>query len=305
VANPLTTSLVSDKSAESADRDTAQFIAALFELGKPRLAALVMVTMLCGALTAPGPRDIVTVMIAMLGTALVVAAANALNMYIERDTDKLMRRTATRPLPTGRLQPEAAVWFAVTLACVGLGLLAVFVNFTATALTALALVSYVSVYTPLKRVTTLAMQVGALPGALPPLIGWASVTGSIDARGLTLFAFLFVWQLPHFLAITLFRSEEYARAGLKVLPNVRGVAATKRAIVMYSAVLLLISLAPVALGMAGAWYAVIAGALGLAFIVQGMRGFSTTNEQAWAKRLFFASMPYLVLVYASVVISAG
>ncbi|MEP7049186.1 MAG: heme o synthase [Pseudomonadota bacterium] len=281
-----------------------RFWMALLELGKPRITALVMVTMLCGALVAPGPHSLVRLSIAMVGTALVVACANALNMYMERDSDALMRRTATRPLPTGRLAPEAALWFALAAGALGLLLLALWVNVASTALAFLALVSYVLAYTPLKRSTLYALHVGAVPGAIPPLIGWASMTGSLAARAFPLFLILLVWQLPHFLAIATFRREEYARAGLVVEPNVRGLAGTRRSILLYSALLFAVSLSPLALGMAGAWYGAVAVLLNLGFLYYAAFGQGTKTPERWAKTLFLASLPYLVLIYAALVISA-
>ena len=277
---------------------------ALLELGKPRLAGLVMVTMLCGGLVAPGPRPLGRLLIAMLGTSLVVAAANALNMYIERETDALMKRTASRPLPTGRLSPEAALWFARVCGVVGLTMLVLWVNLASAALALLALLSYVLAYTPLKRSTGFALHVGAVPGAIPPLIGWASMTGSLAPRAFPLFLILLVWQLPHFLAIATFRREEYARAGLVVQPNVSGLSATRRSILLYSALLIAVSLTPLALGMAGVWYAVVASLLGLCFFGFAAFGQGTKTVDRWAKQLFLASLPYLVLVYTALVISA-
>jgi heme o synthase len=289
---------------ESVLASGARFWLALFELGKPRVAGLVMVTMLCGALVAPGPRPLLKLLIAMLGTALVVAAANALNMYMERDADARMRRTATRPLPTGRLVPEVALWFALACAVVGLTVLVLAVNLASAGLALLALVSYVLAYTPLKRSTGYALHVGALPGAIPPLIGWASMTGSLAPRAFPLFLILLVWQLPHFLAIATFRREEYARAGLVVMPNVSGLAATRRSILLYSALLFVVSLSPLALGMAGAWYTVVAVLLNVGFFGFAAFGRGTKTPERWAKLLFLASLPYLVLIYAALVISA-
>src|SRR4051812_35083413 len=257
---------------DSSERASTRAWSALIELGKPRLAGLVMVTMLCGALVAPGPRPLGRLLLAMIGTALVVAAANALNMYIERETDALMRRTASRPLPTGRLSPDTALWFALGSGVVGLGVLVTCVNWASAGLALLALGSYVLAYTPLKRSTIYALHVGAVPGAIPPLIGWASMTGSLAPRAFPLFLILLVWQLPHFLAIATFRREEYARAGLVVQPNVSGLAATRRSIIIYSALLIVVSLSPLALGMAGVAYAVVASLLGLAFFCFGAFG---------------------------------
>ncbi len=292
-------------SGEGASSEPAGRVwAALLELGKPRLAGLVMVTMLCGALVAPGPRPLGRLLIAMLGTALVVAAANALNMYIERETDALMKRTASRPLPTGRLSPEAALWFSRVCGVVGLTMLVLWVNLASAALALLALLSYVLAYTPLKRSTGFALHVGAVPGAIPPLIGWASMTGSLAPRALPLFLILLVWQLPHFLAIAIFRREEYARAGLVVQPNVSGLPATRRAILIYSTLLIAVSLTPLALGMAGVWYAVVASLLGFGFLGFAAFGRGQKTVERWAKQLFLASLPYLVLVYTALVISA-
>jgi protoheme IX farnesyltransferase len=288
----------------TAEPEGTRVLSALIELGKPGVAGLVMVTMLCGALVAPGPRRIGYLLVAMLGTALAVASANAFNMYLERDSDALMRRTAGRPLPSGRLLPEAALWFASVTGVLGLAILALFTNLATTALTALALGSYVLAYTPLKRHTTYALHVGAIPGALPPLIGWASVTGSLAPRAWPLFVILLVWQLPHFLAIASFRREEYARAGLVVLPNVKDARGTRRSIVGYSALLVLASLSPLALGMAHTAYALIALVLGAWFLGYAAFGNAEPSRERWAKRLFLASLPYLVIVFAAVVISA-
>jgi protoheme IX farnesyltransferase len=289
---------------EAQSPTSARFWLTLLELGKPRVAGLVMVTMLCGALVAPGPRPLGRLLVAMFGTALVVAAANALNMYMERDTDARMRRTASRPLPTGRLLPETALWFALGCAVIGLSVLVLCVNLPSAGLALLALVSYVLAYTPLKRSTGYALHVGAVPGAIPPLIGWASMTGSLSARAFPLFLILLVWQLPHFLAIATFRREEYARAGLVVMPNVSGLAATRRSILGYSALLFVVSLSPLALGMAGAWYTLIAVLLNVGFFGYAAFGQGQKTPERWAKLLFLASLPYLVLIYAALVISA-
>ena len=289
----------------SSERASARSVlSALFELGKPSVAGLVMVTMLCGALVAPGPRPLGRLLIAMFGTALVVAAANALNMYIERETDALMRRTANRPLPTGRLAAESALWFALACAIVGLGVLIACVNLASAGLAFLALVSYVLAYTPLKRSTSYALHVGAVPGAIPPLIGWASMTGNLALRAFPLFLILLIWQLPHFLAIATFRREDYARAGLVVQPNSEGLEATRRSILLWSVLLLAVSLTPLAIGMAGLGYGIVALVLGVGFFCYAAFGRGQKTPERWAKTLFLASLPYLVLVYAALVASA-
>ncbi|MEZ4375336.1 MAG: heme o synthase [Polyangiaceae bacterium] len=295
--------------ARAAERFKGVF-KALVELTKPGVTRLVMVTALCGALAAPGEIEWLKVLVALFGTVLVVASANALNMFLERDVDAKMTRTATRPLPSGRISPELAFRFGLGLAAVGLPLLTFAVNPASGLLAALALVSYVAIYTPLKRASDFALHVGAVPGALPPVIGYAAVTGSVGKEALLLFAILLVWQLPHFAAITIFRREEYARAGLKVIAVQRGVAGAKRFIVFHSLMLLLVSLAPTVLGVAGWAYFAIAACAGLAFVALGLHGAGlfgrrVADDDRWAKVLFFSSMPYLVVLYAALVISIG
>jgi protoheme IX farnesyltransferase len=275
----------------------------LLELTKPSVTALVMVTMVSGALVAPGPIELPKLLLSLFSTACVVGAANAFNMWMERDSDALMSRTRRRPLPTGRLTPEMALGFGSLLAIVGLTLLATSVSSLAASLGWFALSSYVLAYTPLKRITTWSLHVGAVPGAMPPLIGWASVSGSLSREAFALFAILFVWQLPHFLAIASFRAPEYARAGLKVLPNVKGRAATERSILFYSVVLAVVAVAPALLGMAGLGYGVVALLCSVAFLAVALQGRRTLAPERWARRLFLASMPYLVVVFGAFVAS--
>jgi heme o synthase len=278
-------------------------LSALFELTKPSVTTLVMVTMVSGAFAASARIEAPRLVLAMFATACVVGAANAFNMWMERDTDALMSRTRRRPLPTGRLSPELVLGFGSLLAVVGLTLLATSVSSLSALLGWVALSSYVLAYTPLKRVTTWSLHVGAVPGAMPPLIGWASVTGQLSREAFALFAILFVWQLPHFLAIATFRAPEYDRAGLKVLPNVRGQAATEKSIIVYSVLLGLVAVAPWPLGMAGMGYGITALVSSLAFLGVALHGRGRMEPKRWARRLFIASMPYLVVVFAAFVAS--
>jgi protoheme IX farnesyltransferase len=278
-------------------------LSALLELTKPSITALVMVTMVSGALVAPVHIELGSLLLAMFATACVVGAANAFNMWMERDSDALMTRTRRRPLPTGRLSSEMVLGFGSLLAVVGLTLLATSVSSLSALLGWIALCSYVLAYTPLKRITTWSLHVGAVPGAIPPLMGWAAVTGSLSREAFALFAILLVWQLPHFLAIATFRAPEYERAGLKVLPNVRGRAATERAIVLYSVLLGVVAVAPWPLGMAGVGYGITALFASLVFLGFALRGRGRLDANRWARRLFLASMPYLVLVFAAFVAS--
>jgi protoheme IX farnesyltransferase len=278
-------------------------LGALVELTKPSITTLVMVTMVCGALAASRPIVGYQLPLSLFATACVVGAANAFNMWMERDSDAFMTRTRKRPLPTGRLSPEVVLGFGSLLAVVGLTLLALFVSSLAALLGWVAMSSYVLAYTPLKRVTPWSLHVGAVPGAIPPLIGWASVTGSLSREAFALFAIMFVWQLPHFLAIATFRAPEYERAGLKVMPNVSGAAATERAIIAYSVLLGLVSLAPWALGMTGTGYGVVALLSSIAFVGVALQGRGRLERNRWARRLFVASIPYLVVVFAAFVAS--
>jgi heme o synthase len=266
---------------------------------------MVLVTTLCGALVAPGAVEWPRLVFSLIGTACVVGSANALNMVLERDSDAQMDRTRARPLPSGRLSWQAATWFASLLGLVGLVVLSIGVGTAAAGLAALAHLVYVFGYTPLKRVTPMALHVGGIPGAIPPVIGWAAMTGQAEPRAWLLFAILFLWQLPHFLAISLFRMDEYARAGIAVHPIACGVARTKRAIVTYSVALVLATVLPVWFGLAGHAYLAVALAFGTAFTIHAMVGLRRTAGARWARSLFFASLPYLVVVYGSLVLSAA
>ncbi|HSC89835.1 MAG TPA: heme o synthase [Polyangiaceae bacterium] len=275
---------------------------AFWELSKPAITRMVLITTGLGVLAAPSPTLLSDLVPIVLGTGLLVAGANALNMFIERESDAFMQRTRARPLPAGRLEPDAALAFGVSVSIGGLILLAQFASMLAVALGVFALLSYVLVYTPLKRVSPIALYVGAIPGGLPPAIGYAAVTGSFDRVCTCLFLLLLVWQIPHFLAITLFRSEEYGRAGLKVLPVVRGLPYTRKATVLWSGLLLLTSLLPVALGVAPLWYGAVALVAGLALCFFAARTLFDPSPKV-AKQMFFASMPHLVVVMAALVIS--
>ena len=279
---------------------------ALLQLVKPGITRMVMVTMLCGALAAPGAvtRPLV-LLLAVLATALVVAGANAINMVIERDTDALMARTRSRPLPTGQVSADVALGFGLSLSGVGLLLLFVCVNALSALLAGLAFVSYVLVYTPLKRVTPWALHIGAIPGALPPVIGWVAVRGMIEAGAGLLFLILFVWQLPHFIAIAVYRRSEYSNAGLRVIPVVKGLRRARRELVGYTALLILVSFLPSLTGTVGglhAWLTAVAGAGFAAFV---LRPIGWAGPEVWARRVFLASMPYLVVVFGAAVVTAS
>jgi protoheme IX farnesyltransferase len=278
-------------------RDLAEHLQPWVELAKPGVTRLVVVTTLFGGLIAPGSLSLLAWIFTIVGTTLVVAAANALNMFYEADADALMARTRDRPLPRGRLQPALVVRASAGAAAVGLGML-LSINLMSALLALLALVSYVWVYTPLKRTTPHALYVGAVPGAIPPLIGYASSTGGhLDAHAFALFALLAVWQIPHFLAISMFRQEEYERAGFKVFPVCRSRDAVRRLMLLWSLLLFAVSLVPVWIGMAGITYAAIAVGFGLPFLLGAAYGLRASADVQWARSLFFASMPHLVVLF--------
>jgi protoheme IX farnesyltransferase len=279
----------------------------LVTLTKPRITVMNVMPMLGGAWLAanhaPEPPPARQVMLATLGTALVIASANALNMWVERSTDGLMARTRNRPLPTGRMPASLALGFGLALGVAALLVLALGVNAVTTALAAVALVSYVALYTPLKRKTRHSLLVGAVPGAIPPLLGWTAVTGQIQAPGLVLFGILFLWQIPHFLAIATFRRDEYARAGMKVMTVERGQRATRLNIVGYLVALLAVTLGLVATGVGGKLYVGAAAVLGALFLASGAWGLRPSAGDRWARGLFAVSIGYLVLLFSALMVS--
>jgi len=273
------------------------------ELTKPRITSLVVFTTASGLWLAPVQPQRHTVLLTLIGTALVVAAANALNMYLERETDALMPRTMHRPLPAGRMNPSLALGFGLLLAAISLPVLSLGVGLLPGLLASAALVIYVLIYTPMKRYTAAALLVGAVAGAIPPLIGWTAVTGRLDLPGVLLFAVMFLWQVPHFLAISLVRREEFARAGLRVQPNEPdGERRARRNIVWYSAVLVGVSFLFIPLGVAGTVYfdaALVSGGL---FLGHGVHGLRAKTGKRWARNEFVASLGYVTVLLAVLVV---
>ena len=269
----------------------------LLELTKPRLSGLVLATtgggMWLAARTHGADLSVARGLLSLISIAATVGAANALNCYLERDRDRLMARTRNRPLPSGRMEPWVARGFGLSLAALALPALALGANLLTAALAALALGTYVLIYTPLKAKSAVAMWVGAVPGALPPLMGWTSVTNRIDAPGLVLFGILYVWQLPHFLAIAMYRRDEYAAAGLKTLPLSLSDAAARGQIVAYTAALIPITLLLWSFGVAGVGYAATAVVLGAGFFGLAAYGLMRRLERSWARQVFLSSLVYL------------
>jgi len=285
--NPASSALAVSAGSRAAD---------FAELAKPRITSLVLVTAAVGfAVGGPGSIDWLAFFVFMAGTAFLCGGASTLNQYLERDADALMERTRRRPIPGGRIRPEEALVFGLALSAAGLAVLA-FVNPLTLALGAASLVSYVLAYTPLKRVTSLCTVVGAVPGALPPLMGWAASRGSLGAAGWGLFAILFLWQLPHFLAIGWLYRDDYARGGFPMLAVTdRDGASTGRQAVLYATALLPVTLAAGLLASAGAGYLWGGLVLGLGFLACAA-AFAWKRTVGSARRLFLASVLYLPLL---------
>jgi heme o synthase len=266
-------------------------------LAKPRLSALVLFTTAGGVWLAKEPLPLSVWLMTLVGTAGTVAAANAFNCAMERDSDRFMRRTAGRPLPAGRMELGPACVFALLLGAVSLPMLWLGSNWLTGLLGTVALITYVLIYTPLKSRTHWAMEVGAVSGALPPLMGWTAARGRIELPGVILFLILYLWQLPHFIAIAMVRKTEYRAAGLTSLPLAWGDEVARRVAVVALVALLLVSLGPVMVGMSGGLYLVAAVILGLAFLGEGVRGLLRRGDERWAKRLFGASLAHLTLLF--------
>ena len=266
-------------------------------LTKPRVTSLVLATTAAGFyLGSTGGFSLTLLIITLLGVGLAAAGTSALNQVVERDADALMHRTRARPLPTGRLTPGRALAFAVVISVLGIGILLLFVNAITALLVGATLVSYIFIYTPLKRHTSLSTLIGAVPGALPPLAGWTAATGEIGAGGLALFGILFMWQLPHSLAIAWMYRDDYARGGFRLMPVVdpEGMS-TERQIVVQALALLPMSLVPAVLGLAGEAYFYGALVLGVGFVAVAASLHLRRTVRS-ARQVLLASVIYLPLL---------
>ena len=274
------------------------------ELLKPRITMLVVLTAWMGFSLGGGKSYSALWVIVLAGTALTAGGASALNQYIERDLDANMRRTQNRPLPQKRLAPEQALAFGVITSVTGLVMLTLAVNLLTGFLAALSVASYLFLYTPMKTRTALCTLVGAIPGALPPMMGWAAARGALAPEAWILFAILFLWQLPHFLAIAWMYREDYARAGFPMLSVIDpDGGSTARMIILYSAILIPVTLLPTRIGLTGFSYFCGALALGFAFLMFGaFTAFFRTPANA--RRLLLASVIYLPTLLTWMVLSA-
>ncbi|WP_281017420.1 MULTISPECIES: heme o synthase [unclassified Minwuia] len=271
-----------------------------FALLKPRVMSLVLFTGLIGVVVAPGDIHPAMAVIALICIAVGAGASGAMNMWFDADIDAVMERTQQRPIPEGRIMPQEALTFGLFLSAASVFTMGLLVNLAAAGLLAFTIFFYVVIYTMwLKRLTVQNIVIGGAAGAFPPVIGWAAVTGGLELPAWTMFLLIFLWTPPHFWALALFRSGDYAKAGVPMLPVVRGEKSTRRQIVGYSFLMLAASFAPLFLGVGGMAYLVGAALLGAAFL---FIAFMLLREQEgtyrWAGRLFGFSIFYLFALFS-------
>jgi protoheme IX farnesyltransferase len=296
---------------EAAPAQAESSVADWIALLKPRVVMLVVFTGWIGMVIAPGQLHPVLAFTALLCITVAAGASGAINMWYDRDIDRLMRRTRNRPIPAGRIEPAGALAYGVVLAAFSVLVMALATNIVAAAVLAASILFYVFVYTMwLKRRTAQNIVIGGAAGAFPPVIGWAAVTGGIEALPVLLFAIVFFWTPPHFWSLSLWAHSDYARAGVPMLPVVAGARRTRREIVAYTVVLVAISLLPWAMGLAGAIYGLAAAALGAGFLACAWRvlrdrqnevGISLTND-APARAAFKFSIAYLFILFAAMAV---
>ena len=282
------------------------FLSDFVDLTKPRLSLLVMVTALVGTMIAPDKINFFKAFFAFVLITLVVIGSAALNCYIEREVDAKMSRTKDRPLPARRMHPKTALIFGSILVLFAIPAICIFINLVTGILALIAAVLYLYAYTPMKQKSETAVYVGAIPGALPPVMGWTAVTGQIDIMAVTLFLILFVWQLPHFLAISLYHADDYGAANIKVYPNLkRGFFITKIGIFVFTAFLFITSLLPTFFSNASFIYTRAAFTLSGLFLVYSAYGFflksDKVREREWARNYFYGSLFYLPLLLVALI----
>jgi protoheme IX farnesyltransferase len=290
--------IVSELPATAIEELSGASVGDYFQILKPRVMSLVVFTGLVGLALAPGHIHPLIAAVAVLCIAVGAGASGAINMWYDRDIDRVMHRTAARPLPSGRMRPGEALGFGCALSVWSIAVMGVAVNWVAAELLALTIAFYVFVYTIwLKRRTPQNIVIGGAAGALPPLIGWAAVTGDVGWGAIALFAIIFFWTPPHFWALSLYRSDEYAAAGVPMLPVVAGLRETKRQILIYTVVLWPVTAAPWLWGLAGPLYAVGAGVLSLVFSGMAIRVWRDDGERS-SRQMFVFSLFYLFLIFA-------
>ncbi len=284
--------------AQPAGARLSDYIALL----KPRVMSLVVFTGFAGMVVAPGSLHPLLAAVAVFCIALSAGAAGAINMWYERDIDALMERTRERPIPAGRMAPNRALVFGITLNLVPIAIMGVALNWVAAGLLALAAGFYIFVYTVwLKRRTPQNIVIGGAAGAVPPMIGWAAVTGSVSLESVALFLIIFMWTPPHFWALALYREGDYAKAGVPMLPVVAGPAETRRQILIYTLLLVPLSFVPLALGTAGLAYGAGAAVMGAYFLWLAVQVVRSASDRA-AKRMFGFSILYLFVLFAALIV---
>ena len=288
----------------------------IWSLAKPRLSSLVVATAAAGMWLAQGSGGVLGAyqghpqgaplreFLSLVAIAMLVGASNATNCYLERSYDALMRRTAKRPLARGRLNPKAVLVSATIIAVASTIALAITANLITAVLGLFAHLVYVNAYTPLKRTSAWAVVVGAIPGAIPPLMGWTLVTGHLDYGGLTLFGIMFLWQIPHFIAIAFHRRDDYERAGFKTIALVVSDSTSKYLLVALTAALVPVSLVLVPLGLANQLYAIAAFILGFGFFFINMSGLRKGASATWARTSLHASLFYITLLFAAIALTS-
>lgn len=296
------------ETAQIATAATARRAADFFELTKPRIVFMVLITALVGYYAGSGGAPEYLRLLQMLfGTALAAGGTLTLNQFLERDLDALMDRTRRRPLPDARVQPQDALWFGILLTAAGLGYLSLYVNLLSAMVAAAIAISYLLLYTPMKRYSALCVPVGAVPGALPPVIGWVAARGDLSVDAWVLFAIMFLWQIPHTLAIGYLYRDDFAKAGIQFLPVIEPDGeSTHRQVLIHCAALWIVSFLPTLIGIAGSIYFIVAFLLGAGFLASGIN-MVLAPTRARARQLLFASLiylPVLLLVMAWDLVSA-
>jgi protoheme IX farnesyltransferase len=290
------------------NRTAAEFLKDLWLLMKPELTLLSVFTSLASAYLAikvPDVNQLIIFPLLALGTLLVGGGSGALNQYFERDFDLLMKRTHKRPIPDNRISPTEALLFGILASVIGSALL-LFINWLTALLAISTLITYVFLYTPLKRITTIATIIGAIPGALPTLIGWAAIQNSLSSQSLTLFAILFYWQMPHFYSIGWLYREDYSRAGFKLLTNLdsKGWKVSKQILINQS-ILVVVSLSPAMIGLVSIEYIPIAIIIGILFLLFGLKfnlSIKDNTSKTATRLLFFSSLFYLPIIFSAMII---
>ncbi len=300
------TSFISDKLFH--DRTVGQIVRDLWLLTKPELTLLSVFTSLCSAYLAIKTQDeshLIIFPLLALGTFFVGGGSGALNQYFEREYDAMMKRTEKRPVPDDRISPNEALIFGTVISLLGAGVL-LFVNWLTAFLALSTLVTYVFLYTPLKRISSLSTIIGAIPGALPTLIGWAAIENSLSVQSLTLFAILFYWQMPHFYSIGWLYRNDYLKAGFRLLTNIdeKGGRVSKQ-VITNQIILIVVGLSPAVVGLVSSGYVPIALIVGMIFLLFGLRftrSIQTELSSSTARMLFFSSLFYLPIIFSAMIV---